>query len=157
MKYYLIADKMGQFKGYTTNKEIMKIFLKQRDLKKYIIQEVKEKDLNSKFIENLQQSWEEIFIDQGVALCYDEEDYFINALTGFFDDVRLRAGYLQRFVSYLKLNKEEEKKINEAIQLIVLYVNYADCNDEINENECVDQDRYLKMDVMLKYIINILN
>lgn len=126
MSYYLIFTKEGSFNCFTKDKKILKKYLKERNIDKYNVLKIKDRDMTEKLKKSIE--YEEIFVSYGVCMCASEEEYLFESLYTLENEAKYYIETLIRYFKYLKFSKKEEKIVESFIEKIINIINT--CDDE---------------------------
>jgi hypothetical protein len=157
MIFYLIFDINGKYKGYTKDKKILKLLLKQRKKDKYTFKRIK---IDKKDIEEFESvannkhelSYELTTYDteKGKLILFGFEDAIVTTkilemLSGFDECIN----DLYKAIKYVKFSKEEKTTIEHAISIL----SQMSYDLMTNEGLLDDLDCYINLQKAIKKLI----
>jgi hypothetical protein len=157
MKYNIVMDSNGNFKGLLSDKLDVQLFKEQRDMDFFQIHKMEEKDFHKTFgkFDDLDMYYGSVVEDY--VIFPDEEIFMLEGLDQMHNDARAVMGkYLQEFGPYLKLDEFETLKIEEFIYSIFAKLRESDhtAEDGLNGDEFYDHNSFFKMELMIKKLVN---
>lgn len=147
MKYFIIIDRKGSFKGYTNDDYAAEAFFKQRDRKQYRLIIKNEKDLNPELINDMETNYTEIVLNNGIFLFPKEEIEYIDHLNSFINTLSNKIDELDKFCEYIKFKDDEQPIINEFIRVI------RRMKEDINDEDSFEMDNFIDHEELITDMI----
>jgi len=161
MKYYVVLEKNGSCMGYTTEREMLDLFIEQRNASSYNIIKLDDTNKkNGKLIKSIIDVTNEMGLTEGTITFPSEEEYFFESLSQMFIDLHMSLERLCKLLQYFNLNSDEGDKVRNSLAIILKTCNTVDMfltgayDEDDMENDELELTNFLKMDVMLKVIID---
>lgn len=157
MKYNIVMDGMGNFKGLLADKLDVKLFKEQRDMNFFEIHTMDKKEFHDKFGEFGELDMYYGTVMEDYVVFPDEEVFMLEGLDQMHNDARAIMGnYLKDFKPYLKLSEEEALKIEEFVYSVFSTLRESDhtSEDNFNGDEEYDHNTFFKMELMIKKLVN---
>jgi hypothetical protein len=116
-KYHLIYDTKGTLVGYTQYKSLLKKFLHQRDLSRYIVYQAYEDELQNYDIECISDA-DELVMLGSKAIFLGEEEYFMSGVSQYQLDLKNYMTNLFSMLDVLKIDESEKKVIIKSFKIL---------------------------------------